>query len=297
MTRISALAYIVAECTEVARWRSFGEQVLGMQAREAGDGGLHLKMDERDFRIAIEPGARNAYAASGWEVRDAASFERIVDALTHSGAPHEFGSPKQCASRRMQHLLLFRDPAGNRHELGYGWRSDFSRFVSPVGVPQFVTGALGMGHTVLPAPNFDECCRFYEDVLGFGLADTYRHRYAPDAPVQRIHFTHCDNGRHHSLALFEGEVPSGCVHAMVELPNMDEVGRAYDRMLHHGAKLMATLGRHVNDEMISFYVETPSGFAIEIGCGGKVVDWTTHSVFETTAVSLWGHDFSVGFRG
>jgi 3,4-dihydroxy-9,10-secoandrosta-1,3,5(10)-triene-9,17-dione 4,5-dioxygenase len=106
---------------------------------------------------------------------------------------------------------------------------------------------------------------------------------------------HCANGRHHSLALFEGEVPSGCVHLMVEVASIDEVGHAYDRALASGARLMATMGRHTNDRMISFYVETPGGFALEYGCGGRVMDWDRHTVFECTSTSLWGHDFSIGF--
>lgn len=77
---------------------------------------------------------------------------------------------------------------------------------------------------------------------------------------------------------------------------MDEVGRAMDRCASYGAKLMATLGRHVNDRMTSFYLESPSGFAIEYGHGGRIVEWSRNVVHETTAVSLWGHDFSVGFR-
>ena len=82
---------------------------------------------------------------------------------------------------------------------------------------------------------------------------------------------------------------------MVEVPDMDEVGRAMDRRAQHEAKLLATLGRHVNDRMTSFYIQSPSGFALEYGYGGKVCDWSRNVVHETTAVSLWGHDFSIGF--
>jgi 3,4-dihydroxy-9,10-secoandrosta-1,3,5(10)-triene-9,17-dione 4,5-dioxygenase len=131
--------------------------------------------------------------------------------------------------------------------------------------------------------------------MGFGLADILVH-HTPDGRAQRLYFLHCNNGRHHSLALFEGEVPSGCVHLMVEVETMAEVGRAYDRMTAQGARLMCTLGQHVNDQMTSFYFATPSNFAIEFGYGGRVVDWAHHVAFESTAVSLWGHDFSVGFR-
>ncbi len=82
---------------------------------------------------------------------------------------------------------------------------------------------------------------------------------------------------------------------MVEVPTMDELGRAYDRMLAHDVRLMATLGKHTNDHMTSFYMATPGGFALEYGFGGRTIDWDRHTVFESTSVSLWGHDFSVGF--
>ena len=36
--------------------------------------------------------------------------------------------------------------------------------------------------------------------------------------------------------------------------------------------MTVSLGRHTNDEMISFYLRTPSGFDIEYGFGGKTVD-------------------------
>lgn len=194
----------------------------------------------------------------------------------------------------MQALLHVTDPSGNRHELSWGHRSDCQPFVSPQGVPGFITGDMGLGHTVLPATNFDATLAFAKDVLGFELSDIFNFRPDPSAPPIRIHFLHCKNSRHHSLALAEYPVPSGCVHVMVEVESMTEVGRAHDRHLAHNVPLSATLGQHLNDRMTSFYMKTPSGFDLEYGYGGLLVDWQDHSAFEFTRVSLWGHDFSVG---
>ena len=58
-----------------------------------------------------------------------------------------------------------------------------------------------------------------------------------------------------------------------------------------GAPVSATLGRHANDLMVSFYVRTPGGFDIEYGTDGRLVDDATWISRETTAVSLWGHSF------
>ena len=50
-----------------------------------------------------------------------------------------------------------------------------------------------------------------------------------------------------------------------------------------------SLGRHTNDLMTSFYVRTPSGFEIEYGTGGRLIDDDTWKVGAYDAQSLWGH--------
>ncbi len=293
---IAALSYIIVESRDVDAWQRFGGDVLGMMPVRLS-GGLALKMDERAGRVFVEPGATDRFAASGWEVLDEAAFDTAIARVKAAGAEVYDSTAAEKAFRHVRNMAWFRDPSGNRHEICQGYVSDFAPFVSPVAVPRFITGDLGLGHMVLPAPEYDATLAFMTDVMGFGVADHMVHhpRGAENDPHLRIGFLHCDNGRHHSLALFEGAVPSGCIHLMFEVPGMDELGRAYDRMLAHGVRLMATLGRHVNDHMISFYMMSPGGFAIEYGCGGRVVDWGRHAVFESTAVSMWGHDFSVGF--
>lgn len=298
MSLISGLAYIVAESTDLAKWTAFAEDVLGMMTAPTLDGGLYLKMDERQFRIAVQPGTRNCYVASGWEVRNRAAFEKVLAVLESARVPVERGDSALCAMRCAHDIAVFSDPSGNRHELVWGFKSDFTHFASPAGVARFVTGEIGMGHTVLPAPNFETTARFFHDVLGFGLSDLMNFRPAgPDGPTLPIHFLHCGNGRHHSLALAAFPVESGCVHVMVEVADMAEVGRALDRMAGHGVTLSATLGQHTNDRMTSFYMRSPANFDVEFGYGGVVCDWDRHVVHEFTKVSLWGHDFSVGRQG
>jgi len=102
------------------------------------------------------------------------------------------------------------------------------------------------------------------------------------------------NSRHHSLALAPMSSPTGCVHVMVEVASLDDVGRAMDRCARRGGKQSASLGRHANDNMVSFYLQTPAGFDIEYGTDGLLVDDATWVSRFTTAVSSWGHVFSVG---
>ena len=293
MIDIRGLSYFVAESADPGQWQRYAQDVLGMMVSPAPAGGLYVKMDERPFRMLIVPGGESRYLASGWELASEQAFNAAIEVLDQADVNWRLGTPEQCDQRGVQALLHVTDPSGNRHELSWGHRSDCQPFVSPQGVPGFVTGDMGLGHTVLPAPNFDATLAFAKDVLGFELSDIFNFRPDPSAPPVRIHFLHCKNSRHHSLALAEYPVPSGCVHVMVEVESMTEVGRAHDRSNAHKVPLSATLGQHLNDRMTSFYMKTPSGFDLEYGYGGLLVDWQEHSAFEFTRVSLWGHDFSV----
>lgn len=294
---IRGLGYVTVQSRDLQQWRRYAGEVLGMMVVEvaAGDA-LLLKMDERPYRLCIEQAERDGFGACGWELAGAEAFEQALAELGQADVPVQRGTTAEAAARQVQALARFQDPDGNRHELFWGPRQDFARFVSPVGVQGFVTGELGMGHAVLPAPSFERCRAFYEEVMGLRLSDLMKVRFTSDPaePEKRIHFLHCNNARHHSLALFECPVPSGCVHLMVEVTRLDDVGRALDRMHANGVKLSATLGQHLNDEMVSFYMQTPGGFDLEYGCHGKQVDWSRHTPFESTVVSQWGHDFSVG---
>ena len=294
MSEIRALSYFVAQIGNVQKWQRYAEDVLGMMTSPAPGGGLYIKMDDRPFRMLIVEGAEDRYLASGWALASKPAFDAMLAKLDAKGVEYQLADPAFCAQRKVNQAALLQDPAGNRHELTWGYLSDCEPFISPQGVPGFLTGDMGVGHTVLPAPNFDACADFYRDVLGFETSDIFNFRPDPSAPAVRIHFMHCGNARHHSLAIAEYDVPSKCVHVMVEGESMTEVGRAHDRRIAHGVPLSASLGQHLNDQMTSFYMKTPSGFDLEYGWGGLQVDWEQHTECEFTKVSSWGHDFSAG---
>ena len=290
---IDQLAYLVVEATDIEKWRSFGTQILGMEARDGPDGELYFKIDERAFRILVLPGEHDRLLSSGWEVASEEAFNAFRIRLEQAGIA--IASPDEAVrtQRHVSGLFQLSDPAGNVIEVCWGPISDFARFVSPVGVRSFVTGEMGMGHIVLPALNFDESCAFWTAHMGMDLSDILRlpGLPGPSGAPARVHFFHC-NPRQHSLALGEVQDPSGCFHFMLEVPDIDEVGLALDRANEQQAPLASTLGRHVNDDMVSFYIWTPGGFQVEFGCGGMVKDWAADNiVFETTRGSRWGHQW------
>lgn len=297
---IKSLGYIGVDSTDLSQWRTFACDVMGLEDvsanLECDDNTALFKMDDHPYRLVVNKADNDQLAFCGWEANSEAGLQEVADALSAAGVAFDWADEDTTAARRVTKLLRFTDPSGTQHEVFWGVISDFKRLNSPVGVSQFITGTQGMGHVVLPAPNFDETSSFFTEVLGFGLSDLMKIKFTPDPaePEKRLWFMHC-NERHHSLALFEMPMPSGCVHLMVEVPNVDEVGLCNDRRIAAGVKLTGTLGRHANDHMVSFYMRSPAGFDIEYGAEGRTVeDWDNYPVFQSTVASFWGHDFSVG---
>ncbi|WP_054816622.1 iron-dependent extradiol dioxygenase HsaC [Nocardia arizonensis] len=297
---IRSLGYLRIQATDMAAWREYGLKVLGMVEGKGTDpDALYLRMDEFPARLVIVPGDADRLLVSGWETADAGELQDVRDRLDAAGVPFKEGTKAELLDRRVDGLIRFEDPSGNILEAFHGVALESRRLVTPYG-HRFVTEEQGLGHVVLSTTDDAAALTFYRDVLGFRLRDSMRMppqmvgRPADGEPAW-LRFFGC-NPRHHSLAFLPLPTPSGIVHLMLEVEKSDDVGLALDRALRKKVPMSATLGRHVNDKMLSFYMKTPGGFDVEYGCEGLEVEDESWIARESTAVSLWGHDFTVGQR-
>ncbi|MFN8089730.1 MAG: VOC family protein [Mycobacterium sp.] len=301
MSGIRSLGYLRVEATDVAAWREYALKVLGMvEGKGATPGALYLRMDDFPARLVIVPGTRDRLAEAGWECANAQGLQEIRNRLEIEGVPYKEATAAELAERRVDEMIRFSDPSGNVLEVFHGVALEHRRVVSPYG-HTFVTGDQGMGHVVLTCSDDAEALHFYRDILGFYLRDSMRMPpqlvgRPADGPPAWLRFFGC-NPRHHSLAFLPLPTPSGIVHLMMEVEGSDDVGLCLDRALRRKVPMSATLGRHVNDKMLSFYMKTPGGFDVEFGCEGMQVENDDWIARESTAVSLWGHDFTVGSHG
>jgi hypothetical protein len=127
-----------------------------------------------------------------------------------------------------------------------------------------------------------EVMKFYQDVLEFRVSDYWLRPF----PAYFFHV----NPRHHSIAFVESGI-NMVHHLMVELYSFDDVGQGYDLALCDPERIGVTLGRHSGDYVTSFYTWNPSGFLVEYGWGGQLIDDNTWKPFERKfGPSLWGHE-------
>ncbi|MBK6296669.1 MAG: VOC family protein [Sphingomonadales bacterium] len=294
---VQALGYVVIETAQPEKWNHFLTEMAGaMRAEDAADGAAQYRIDERPFRFRIEPSNREWFKAAAYRVTDRKALEHMANVIEAAGRAISHLDNSEVELRQVVAAFRTTDPAGNGLEFYCGDSIADSPFISPLGISNFVTGDMGMGHAVFSAPNFEETVAFYRNVIGFHETDMPRFYFAgggANDPGMGFAFMHADNGRHHSIALGEGPIPpSGCVHLMLELRNLVEVGKAHDRMKRLGYAESATLGQHFNDETVGFYVQTPSGFDLEIGCDSLIIDPATWNVTKHEGISIWGHEWA-----
>ena len=300
---IRSLGYVIIESTDIALWQHFGTQVMGLMVAPGmpEDGNLYLKMDEYPYRFMIVPSDRDRFSVPGWEVAGPRPFQQALSALELAGISYQAGTPEEADTRRVREFVRFTAPGGIDCELFYYMKLDYSPLVSPVGVKNFVTGYhgdMGLGHLAIPTPDLAASHRFFTEVMGFGQTDYMHFNFNPEPgdPGQGLHFLHCNNPRHHSLALFEDSNPhpGDLVHLMVEVEDLDTLGHMMDRVHQHEVNIVTNFGRHTNDRMVSIYVESPAGFAMEYGFGGVQIDWQDYTPTESAVPSTWGHRWGQG---
>jgi extradiol dioxygenase len=276
---VASLGYIGIESAKADEWASFGPDVLGMElAGLADDGSVRLRMDDRPSRLLVYPGASERLAFIGWEVTDPAGLGELFARLDTASRSPRWATQDECAARDAQSMVVASDPAGNQLEFVTGRTRVAEPFRSPRPISGFVSGDLGMGHLVIEVPDVHEAVGFYSDVLGFRLSDQFR---------QVLYFLRC-NPRHHSIALAHVGGEPRLLHIMLEVATLVDVGLTFDVALDRGLQ-MSTMGLHTNDRMTSFYLQTPSGFEVEYGWHGLLVDDATWTAGTIDKPSVWGH--------
>jgi 3,4-dihydroxy-9,10-secoandrosta-1,3,5(10)-triene-9,17-dione 4,5-dioxygenase len=245
------------------------------------DGSIYLKMDEYQWRIGVHPGEKPGLAYLGFEIEDDVALTAAIAEVESAGVKITRGKAEEAAARGVQGLAWCTDPCGNRVELFHGPAHD-RNFVSPTQT-EFLTGALGLGHALLFVADLEPSLRFYRGALGFKRSD-----FITLGPGMSAHFLRC-TPRHHSIALIHLGPFSSLDHIMLEVTSLDLVGAALDRATDAGLTISRSLGRHLNDKTVSFYMQSPAGFEVEIGFDGVIVDDATWCDREAAGAEIWGH--------
>lgn len=292
MSTISSLGYVVLNVSDLKAWEHFATNILGLMVGKRGDRFLGLRMDEYSQRILLQQGDADDITVAGWQFDTAKDLNDFVTKLKLDGVEVHQGSADEASVRCVERLFSCDDPIGFKHEFFYGPTH------APISQPfrsavmqgsGFVTGRQGLGHILPFSSNYEKTVSFYTDVLGFKISDYIRDSETLPGFAVDATFFHTSTGRHHSLATVAAPSVKCLNHVMIEVADLNDVGLAYDRCLKAGLPITMAIGHHPNDKVISFYVESPSGFSVEYGYGSIIIDDATWEVKNYSQMSDWGH--------
>lgn len=281
---VTELGYLGLGVSDLAAWRAFATEILGMEFAE-DEAGARLRMDYWRQRIVLQPGADDDLLFAGLRLSGPDTFWAMQRQLTDLGVAFKVASAAEAEERHVLELLRLEDPAGVPLELFHGPEVNVHAPFRPGrGMHgRFVTGDEGLGHIVIRDRGIVESERFYREALG--MSGGVEVRFQMGGHRVELSFMHC-NSREHTVAFGVPNVTKRLQHFMVEVDSLDDVGLAYERARQMKIPIIMDLGRHGNDKMVSFYMQTPSGFLCEYG-------WGSGSSFAQTEYNSSGNIWSV----
>jgi len=256
---------------------SFASDLLGLQIASRSDDRLLLRLDDKSYRLDICRGEVDAVTVLGWEVKGPNELSELAERLERNGYASSEPTPRRYENAGSG-LIEFEDPDGSRRELFYGAKRDSARFVSPTAARSSPAPAGSATHskwspTPKPSGSYTstssaQAHRLHRVGGGYGRSCTPTRDTTPSRSPRRRH---------------PGPAGSPDVRGGRHRP-----GRPGLRQGARGAAPLAlSFGKHTNDEMLSFYVTSPSGFSVEYGFGGRLIDDSVWAPDRYDTPSYW----------
>jgi len=268
MSHVTELGYLGLSVSDLAAWREYAGEIIGMEIVDEGDSDrIYLRMDSWHHRIVLHEDGGDDLAYVGWRVPGPVELEQLAAKLEQAGVAVKVASDAEAAERRVLGFIRTEDPGGTPTEIFYGPEVNPRPFHP--GRPmfgKFVTGDQGLGHVVLRIVDLQAGMDFYR-LLGFRGTIEYK-LFIPGPDVEGHLVFMNINKRNHSVAFGMGNTPKRINHLMIEYTELDDLGITHDAIRARDIDVTMQLGKHANDHALTFYCANPSGWLWEPGWGG-----------------------------
>lgn len=253
---ISALRSVALTVPDLAAAEIFYTQTWGLVLAEKSQGVAYFRGSGHDHHLLAlhEAAGTPQLRLVTLRARSAKALEEIALAVKAAGGVVEkVGASVDPAGGN---VLVIRDPDGRRIEIVHG---DAQR-ANDVPIPQ--DQPIRLAHAVLNSHAVEETRQFFEQALGFVLADRTR----------IMAFMNCDND-HHSIAL--GDTDNDALnHVAFLMPTLDAVMRGGGRLKDKGLPPQWGPGRHGPGHNAFNYFVDPFGIVIEYTAEVEKIDET-----------------------
>ena len=251
--RYLRLGYASLQVRDVTATTAFYRDIVGLAVARKDARTAWLRCSDKPYDIVLEQGDIPGLRRVGFELESDAELEKAYDRLAERGYAPIWSDTDLCAAHCVRRAFRFANPA-----TGLGLDFYVGQELACDAYETSVAEIVRLGHVVINVKSYADAHRFWIEDLGFAVSD-----HVPG----RIAFLRCwPNPLHHSFALLEG--PSdGLNHINFMVQDIDDIGRAMNRMKKADVPIVFGPGRHLPSTSIFLYFLDPDGMTNEYSFG------------------------------
>lgn len=250
--RFSRLAYLTLDVSDVAASAAFYGGLVGLEIVKTSDREARLRCSSKPIDVMLIQGERPGLRRISFELEGASQIDVARAAIEGAGLDVEDVPQSEAIELGFLAGIRCRAPGtGLEVELiaGFGEQGSFEPSVAKIE---------RLGHVVLNISDFPSALDFWTKTLNFLVSDA-----VPD----RIAFLRCFPSKyHHSLALISTP-QDGYNHVNFMVSDIDDVGKALNRMKKADVPIVFGPGRHEPSGSIFLYFLDPDGMTAEYSFG------------------------------
>lgn len=250
--RYRRLSYVALDVTDLDRSLGFYRDLVGLVVDRLEDDTAYLRCSDLPQNLILKKGDTPGLARAAFELESRADLDQAFAYLADEGFDPVWLAPDEAARLQIGGGLRFREPGCGLH---------FEFHVDPVVRSGFEAGHTAiarLGHVVLNVADFDAVEASLVGKLNFLVSD-----HVPG----KISFLRVfPNKYHHSFAILTGP-SNGYNHLNFMVTDIDDVGRAINRMKAADVPIVFGPGRHEPSGSIFLYFLDPDGMTTEYSFG------------------------------
>lgn len=242
--RYKRLGYAALHVSDVAKSAYFYSELMGLELVRSHADVAWLRCSEKPYDLVLEAGDAPGLARVGFELESLTELTKAFDHIASVGLSPEWADGNS---------FRFCNP-----NTGLALHYYAEQPIADAPYKPTVTQIVRLGHVVLNVANYTDAHRFWVDQLGFEISD-----HVPG----KIAFLRCwPNPLHHSFALLTGPT-DGLNHFNFMVTDIDDIGRAMNRMKKADVPIVFGPGRHLPSGSIFIYMLDPDGMSTEFSFG------------------------------
>ncbi len=252
--RYRRLGYVALNVTDLARSADFYRDIVGLDVSESVDRQwAALRCGADHHHVMLYQSAAPGLKRVAFELETEDDLDRAHVEIGRLGLAPAWLSDEEISALKQGRSFRFREPES-------GLTLEFFARMTHMALPfaKRLTKIARLGHIVVNVVDLEKTLALFAGQLGFRVSDEV------DGYVS---FLRCfPNPYHHSLALVRAE-ENRLNHVNFMVTDIDDIGRAYHRLLKSQVEIVFGPGRHQPSDSIFLYFLDPDRMTLEYSFG------------------------------